>query len=193
MLLPITLFSQTPEFKKHEFCVSYGLISTERVVSVADNALTLVFTWGEIEKRNARYTGAIFLTYRYSFNDKVSFGITGGIDNEKGDYVQGHTKVGDYKRATYTTAMELKYTYSDRKVVKIYCLGGLGYTFANQKGSYTYVSGIIEGTGNENSNKGHINFQLSPVGLRIGKRLAGFVELGFGYKGIFNTGISCNF
>ncbi len=35
--------------------------------------------------------------------------------------------------------------------------------------------------------------QLTAVGFRVGKTLAGFAELGFGYKGIVNAGLSYQF
>jgi hypothetical protein len=35
--------------------------------------------------------------------------------------------------------------------------------------------------------------QLTPIGLRAGKKTAAFVEIGYGYKGIANLGLSSRF
>jgi hypothetical protein len=37
------------------------------------------------------------------------------------------------------------------------------------------------------------NFQITAVGVRLGKSLGGFMELGFGYKGLLNFGLSYQF
>tara|TARA_R110002050_G_scaffold56512_3_gene127088 strand:- start:40298 stop:40468 length:171 start_codon:yes stop_codon:yes gene_type:complete len=41
--------------------------------------------------------------------------------------------------------------------------------------------------------KTNFNFQLSALGFRIGKTVAAFAELGFGYKGIIIVGASFQF
>ncbi|MDZ7738042.1 MAG: hypothetical protein U5K32_03030 [Bacteroidales bacterium] len=37
------------------------------------------------------------------------------------------------------------------------------------------------------------HFQVSPLGFRLGKQIGAFAEIGFGYKGILNAGISAYF
>ena len=41
-----------------------------------------------------------------------------------------------------------------------------------------------------NNNKMHPNFYLSPLGFSIGGAVRWFGEIGIGYKGVFNTGLS---
>ncbi|WP_048504897.1 hypothetical protein [Chryseobacterium angstadtii] len=45
----------------------------------------------------------------------------------------------------------------------------------------------------EKDNKVGFAYQVSPAGLRVGKKLAGFVEVGYGNKGIVTAGISYGF
>jgi len=40
---------------------------------------------------------------------------------------------------------------------------------------------------------GHFTFQVNAVGVRVGKAIAGVVEVGIGYKGILNLGFSYQF
>lgn len=35
-------------------------------------------------------------------------------------------------------------------------------------------------------------FQINPIGVRVGRKIAGFAELGFGYRGIITVGLSVN-
>ena len=45
----------------------------------------------------------------------------------------------------------------------------------------------------EDASGPQITGQVTPFGMRIGRKLGGFLELGYGYKGIFNFGCSYRF
>ena len=45
----------------------------------------------------------------------------------------------------------------------------------------------------EDANDGFFNFQVNAVGFRVGKALAATLELGVGYKGSANLGVSYQF
>lgn len=62
---------------------------------------------------------------------------------------------------------------------------GLGYTFSNEKLSPNQSD--VQSMSSKNSS---FNFQVIGAGVRIGRKIAGFAELGFGYEGIINLGIS---
>ncbi len=64
------------------------------------------------------------------------------------------------------------------EITQIYAGAAIAYTLNNYK------------TNSQSANIPHFNFQLTPLGVRVGKKLAGFFELGFGYKGILILGIS---
>ena len=36
-------------------------------------------------------------------------------------------------------------------------------------------------------------FQATPIGIRLGRQIAGFAELGFGYKGLISGGLAVRF
>ncbi|MCK4288204.1 MAG: hypothetical protein KAW86_03280, partial [Bacteroidales bacterium] len=61
-----------------------------------------------------------------------------------------------------------------------------GYTFRKD----TYKPDIGQ---EQTNNINHFNFQITAVGVRLGKSLGGFMELGFGYKGLLNFGLSYQF
>lgn len=42
-------------------------------------------------------------------------------------------------------------------------------------------------------NSSYFNYKVTALGLRVGKKLAGFLELGFGFTGIVSAGISYQF
>ena len=72
------------------------------------------------------------------------------------------------------------------------------------KGLFTLYSGLEvvctlgvysdrSGTSNQNSFGSTFAFQLNTIGMRIGKEIGGYMEFGFGFRGIVNFGISGRF
>ena len=86
--------------------------------------------------------------------------------------------------------MELYYIYYFRKRLEIYTLAGFGPAFIST--DYTYPNGNPSAA-NTSPKEDHIRAQYTPIGVRYGGRLGGFVELGLGYKGVINGGISYKF
>jgi len=150
-------------------------------------------------------TGALFFTYRRIITKRFSLGLSVGIDNETGDLSYGNPEEtghqeegvsGNYKVRSYTIAMEGSLTYFKRRYLKLYGYAGLGLT------SYTDVYTIypnppswvpVPPTSPYTYSETHFNAQLTAFGIRMGRTIAGFIEIGYGYKGLFSTGISAKF
>ena len=60
---------------------------------------------------------------------------------------------------------------------------GLGYAFMKDK--YTTDDGS-----DEIKNSGEFAFHINAFGVRFGKNIGGYVEVGYGYKGLVNLGVS---
>ena len=154
-------------------------------------------------------SGALFLTYRHFFNDRFALGATAGIDNSSGIVSYGNPKIngtgndgtsGAYHVKTYTGAVEGLVTYFRNKKkgrFTLYAYVGLGLTSYQDK--YIINSGGLYGSHVSIPAGEHqyqvINFsaQVTPIGLRFGNKIAGFVEAGFGYKGLLSSGLSIRF
>ena len=77
---------------------------------------------------------------------------------------------------------EIRFTYLRRGILKMYGSVGLGVSYWN----------IVE----KNVEPQHgpfFNFNISPLGLRIGRQVGGFVELGLGYRGLVAAGFDIRF
>lgn len=76
----------------------------------------------------------------------------------------------------------LDFKYLKKGPVKIYSSLGAGFCSrsADQSQPVTDVS---------DSNFGAA-LQLTPIGIRVGNRLAGWAELGFGFRGLFSAGLA---
>lgn len=157
-------------FTGHEFMIGYGLIPTLKTSDY------LIGT-----------PGAVSVNYRYHFSDHISVGMAGTFSRRRfADNVQIQT-VGarSYYYALTTLAPEAVYSYSGNRerILSVYCTLGVGVTRSVLKETYPNVSVKRDVYMNP-------GLYISPFGMRVGRKLAGFLELGIGYKGLANIGIS---
>ena len=91
-----------------------------------------------------------------------------------------------------TIAPEFSFTYMDLKDarvrVKLYGTASVG--LAIFKDFYQTTGTTIQNTDNSGAT---ITAHASPFGIRVGRRFAAFAELGIGYKGTVNFGLSYRF
>ena len=122
-------------------------------------------------------SGVGTLTYRYFLTKDVSLGMGLGYEN-----------ISTWA-SFFTIAPELTVKYldtrDDRIRVRLY-------------GAVSYGISILEdnivghGSADESGAKPYA-FQVTPIGARFGRQFAYFVEIGEGYKGLFNAGAAFRF
>ena len=84
---------------------------------------------------------------------------------------------------TMTTAVEGTWFFLRKPGIKLYAMTGVG--FYTMKASLdNYVTATTT----------HVpSAQITPIGIRFGKKMSVFAEIGYGYKGIINTGFGLKF
>ena len=172
-----------------EVNAGWGTITGDGVFTVTKLLVTEIITsvFGDMHYTNVRTIGAAFMGYKYYFTDNAAVGMTGTYEAWKADlnYVSNGDKVGEYQRADITIAPELTYNYLNDEWIRLYGSVGIGITFNSEKNTDKSTA-----TNNYNTNDTHLNANLTALGLSAGKALRGNLELGFGYKGLINLGIS---
>jgi hypothetical protein len=159
--------------------------ATEDEVNELVKILTLGYHTAGIINRN--YSPTWHLTYSRALSGRFLIGIGGAYEKASGDYQQNAQIVGSFRRQSYSVAAEGKYLYLNNNTVSCYGSLALGYTINRQHENKPKEWASI------NQARNHFNLQISPIGIRIGTNLGGFVELGYGYKGILNAGMNYRF
>jgi hypothetical protein len=162
-----------------EVSAGVGMISFYRIV---DKVISL-------NGDNYRSSGAYNFSYRYYVTRRFSFGV-----NLAYEYVNSHRDVTVYgvrgnsdQQRFLTMSPEVTFTYVDRRRhrsgLRLYWLAAWGITSVSDK---------FPG---ENPDRAFVplGIQITPVGVRVGHDLAGYAELGFGYKGLLSAGLSYRF
>ena len=128
-----------------------------------------------------------FVTYKAFISNGFSLGITAGIQSLQGSSIYSNLNAQmmpfDYNQTNYTVAAEGTFMYSSRGVFQAYGIVGLGLLHWTERDIDQDNTRYIE-SGNK------FTYQLTPIGIRIGRTIGVFGELGYGYKGIFHGGIS---
>ncbi len=183
-------YAQCPSDKRQlDISVSYGVISTDQVFGVPnDNGASV-----SGQKTLTNSPGSPSVTVRYFFFNRLAFGLTCGFLSESGKYTDPYNPLytpGTYTKHTTVAAFEVYYIYMFRKYMELYTLAGMGPSFSNMNIDVNQPGGSSSTT---IQTQNVVKVQYTPIGIRFGGRLGGFAELGIGYKGMINGGISYRF
>ena len=127
--------------------------------------------------------GAFFATYKYFITDRIAVGAATGFNRYANESNFRYTDFTGLNAQTVTTAGEVTWIYFKKPAIKLYAMAGLGfYTMRASVDNY-HTATTTNGA----------SMQIIPIGIRFGKKMGVFTELGYGYKGIINTGVSVKF
>ncbi len=157
---------------------AYGNYTIDQFFNIKSNVLP-----NNYSRSNIKSKGAIFISFSHLISEKISSGASFGSNKITSDILLNNQVVGTLNRYLYTLAIESDFAYIKKQNFQLYAVTGIGYSFG--KDEYFINTG--------HSDKGSIGFmvfQVSPIALKFGNRVAIFTELGFGYKGIANLGFS---
>jgi hypothetical protein len=184
-VLPICSFAQQGA---HELLLSRGVVSGTQIdAGLSAETRTNVFhTYYDKQTSN---TGNLFVTYRYGFSRIFSIGATAGIQRYTADRFYDNSsqfllKTGSHTTTVVSYAAELKVNYVTSDLYQLYGFAGLGsrrYTVSREL--------VNEPSAGQPMAEYDRVFQVTPLGIRVGKTFNGFMEIGYGYKGLGNLGI----
>lgn len=168
-------------FPKYEVQVGYGPFAREQVLDdLVEQSLRSSFN--RIPKWD--FSNSYTITYRYQRRRRVAIGLTSGFSTHTTYRTYYSDSKSFYKHSSFITAFETKFTYVDKPLVQFYAITGLGILLVRTKD---------QRIPNATKTYGWPTCQLTPIGVRIGKKLGGFAEMGYGYKGLINFGVSAKF
>jgi len=177
----------------HEISLSIGHWSTDM----------MTIGWGN-QHRNAtvnHFSGALCANYKLRLSPRVFLGAGIAYEQESGDLLKinitGRTAftadtIGNYKSRVVTVVPDFTwiYGYNTENNSIFYATAGVGISYVDLSTNAT-VKAIVNKQNPLLTKPGNVHFngQISPLCFKIGyNRFSGFVEFGFGYKGIVCLG-----
>ncbi len=191
MLLPEKSQAQI-EQGQFETSGSIGALSGIQIVRGAGQAL------GGGSDRVPEYdsygSANFIITGKYFFGSRCAVGLSLSLQSINGssnnDYTLAVSRPSySYDRTYFTICPEMTFVYVNRRWFRFYALFGAGIATVTTKISYE-----LGYTGYDNKTSGiDFNAQITPLGFGFGGQLKGNIEIGLGYKGLLNAGISYTF
>ncbi len=172
----------------NEISIGYGVGSSNQIFDAMFDGTLFALSLGNVTYENKTTLGPFYLNYNHAIIDKLMIGGTIAYEKIKEDVHFSNILSGEQTTNIYSLGIEGHYHYISNRSFRMYSGLGLGYT--NARGKYGSNS---DKDSNNIKTDHHINFQLTAIGLRFGKKLGGYTELGMGYKGVFSLGMNYQF
>jgi len=184
LLLVITSIRSSAQFSANtvELSGGYGILSATQILQRVSH--------DTYRNDNNADNGVEFVSVKYFVSKRLALGLNVSYQTESGKFVD-YYYTSPYNYYFYdvswlTISPEFLYLYVNQKNFACYTYIGIGYVVTKEKDT--------DGRGFA-SNKPNVgvNGQICPIGFRFGEKVAFFAELGFGYKGVVNAGLSIKF
>ncbi|MDR1725419.1 MAG: hypothetical protein LBR28_03400 [Bacteroidales bacterium] len=168
------------EIKHHEITISEGFFNDVQLFNLVGDILGAAITNTYSIRPESYNLFTPSITYRYWFNKYISLGGMVSFDMNTVLLKKNNEQWERHYRYSPTFACEFQAYYLNTTYVQLFGMVGLGFTINSvSKSDYPTVQ--------------FYNFQITPFGIRIGKSFGVFCEVGYGYKGFINTGLSYKF
>ncbi len=173
---------QAREFK-NDLSFGLGAFTFPDIAETTKDVGLLVGTMGLLSQKAERDGPAYILSYGRFVKEDLRLSLSVGYQKFKAE----HYLLEELRYTTEISYLDFMvrgdYYWLNREWVQLYSGAGLGLAIVTEEEK---ESGLEE-------TDYWFAFHVNALGCRAGKRVAGFVELGFGYDGILSAGITAAF
>ncbi|TWF42951.1 hypothetical protein FHW36_102713 [Chitinophaga polysaccharea] len=189
LVLVFSVAAHAQQAGRHEVRIGYSdgftLANDEILPRMMTNIFVAVLT-GTKTTVNTRTFGVIETGYRFQLTKHIKLGADVAYQLARTEIkTQESADIEKYKTNYFIILPTIQFSYIKTNLLDFY---GSAAT-----GAYMSSSQRISAEKSAQRSKFDFAYQVNPVGLRVGRKLGGFVELGFGTKGFATAGISYKF
>ncbi|MDX6191593.1 hypothetical protein SGQ83_19720 [Flavobacterium sp. Fl-318] len=187
----ITGSIKAQDFDNNEVHVAYSdgftLGAIDSFSNILPTAIIDGFTGEKTKIESESSFGMIEAGYRYQITDRSRVGLDLGYQNYSSKMITEKTSKTVKRAVDYILILPTaNYTYLRIPLVDLYGSASIGAYLTNEKITETNQNVI-------KNNSIDLGWQVNPIGLRVGEKLSGFAELGFGIKGFVTAGVNYKF
>jgi hypothetical protein len=189
MVLMNSAFAQEKTIAKNEIRVGYGMLTGVEMANAVFNIWPAIGVTTISRDTIADYAPSFYgtggLEYTRHLNPWLSVGAGVNI-NPVNTYIRS-TKGHEYTWTYYCLSVmpRVDFYYMKKSVVSLYSglqAGACFIFWADKTGNTNYYDFGVSPA-----------FHINAFGIRIGKEIGGYMEWGYGFRGIFNFGVSAKF
>lgn len=186
------------DYLKNEFYAEYGVVTTQSAIIVTRQILsdiavaiidTIINELGydpgiEYDREFTGTKGAIGIGYNRYLSPRWTLGAVANYHGFRTTLNFENGQTSYLNDDFYTFLVQTDIRWVNQPGVQLYSGLGLGATY--------WRSGYKEPSNNTISNL-FFNLQFTPLGIRVGKSIGGFLEFGLGSNGLICGGLSGKF
>ncbi|MDD7724461.1 MAG: hypothetical protein SOY07_09235 [Bacteroidales bacterium] len=180
-------------YYQNDWQIGYGFKSCIMTVDALADVEMSDVTQSNVVTENRKSIGALTAQFTHRAGQKVSFGLAFTYEQTTEDCIvkirNYESKVGELTNRYFTATPLLRFNWVEGNLVMFYSKLAVGLTFIGDS-----FDNIAEEPYDIQSQKQHyFGYQISPVGLVIGRKLCGFIEAGYGSHGLVQAGLTYRF
>lgn len=182
---------ESAPFMKNELVMSYGVYSIPDI-SFEFGIFEKVFINDAFVKDSVRFSdvsgsGSICAGYHRYLGKIVAIGFSATIDAIR-HAIEFDKETSFRSSATVVSIMPaINFHYIRTKLFSVYGGGSAGVA------AWIYKTDYTDNSLNASGVKWMFAYQLTLIGMRVGKDVGGFIEMGCGYQGMLKAGLSLKF
>lgn len=180
---------------EHDSRVSagFGVLTAPDIMEVTASFSTIIISGGTIYTDNINSTGALFINYDHAVTPHVMVGFGTTYSRLGRDLMakinDTPTKIGRGSSDYYSVMGRFHHQWLNTERVRVYYGVGFGFTIIHDQADID----VRYKPENTIQNAFHVAFQLTPIGIEVGKKLSVFLEAGLGFNGLAAGGLSYKF
>jgi hypothetical protein len=173
---------------KNEIRIGYGFLTGPEMANSLMSlwpAIGIDILKDTIKDYNCSAHGAATLEYNRFLNPWISVGGSLSVNPISTLITTKHGKELTWSYYVFSVMPKIKFTYMRKQIFSMYSgfEGGCAVIVWRDRQGSTTVS----------DNGLSFAFQVTGFGIRVGKEIGGYMEWGFGYRGVVNFGLSARF
>ena len=177
------------DYNKHHISVQYGTANLVEIVNLFNvrplNNGGLQFTPG-----HHWFSGTLGIAYENYLKPKFSLGIYLGVATSGVDMMDSSRKtVFENFIVSYTAMLDAHYIYYREGITELSSGLYLGVTYSDAN-AINYNPAYNGSFTPQDSGRALFTYHLTAIRARFGGNIGGFIELGLGYRGILQAGLS---
>jgi len=168
---------------KNDVSVTLGAFTFPDIAETSKDIGGIIGTAGFLRQEASRATPAIIVTYGRFVKEELRMSLSVGYQKFDVEWFIADDPWFTAEVSYLHVMVRGDYTYYTTEWVNLYSGAAIGLAVVTEE----------EREEKDTDTEYWFAFHVNALGARIGKRVAGFVELGFGYNGILSAGITAAF
>lgn len=158
-------------FPRHEIHLEYGVPTIIELTSTINQFKDA----SGMRADNFKFSGAAGLGYNFFFTPSLSLGVYGGISYSSAEVYNSDRWLYRSEVTSYTFQIAGTWTYWEKRAMECSSAVYLGISYLDESHDRDSIK---------------FAYHITAFRFRYGETIGGFAELGFGYRGLVNVGLS---